>query len=391
MDRRTLLKGAGATTLMLGASGLVRARPQTSQSVLIIGAGIIGAGIAYELAKRGAQVTVVERKAPASATTGDSYAYLNASTKSGSQPYFALNWMGMAGWRVWQQEAGPAFPLRWDGSVYWRDSADEAGKLDRALAAVKGWGYSAEHLDAGDVRRLMPTVQSGPVQTAAYFPEEGSVDPVAAVDVLLARAKQLGAKVLYPVEVSSLIVTNGQVRGVRTNHGEMLADTVVLAAGLGSKALAEAQGVKLPLSGSAGILLHTHPHAQIIGRMAAAPHATFRQMSDGRILASIGHEGASVVGNATPERIAKDILDATAAYLPQIRDVKIDRVSIGQRVLPADSFPIAGYAPNMKGLYMVTTHSGMTLAPILGRAAAIEILDGISVAPLAMFRPQRFG
>jgi glycine/D-amino acid oxidase-like deaminating enzyme len=112
--------------------------------------------------------------------------------------------------------------------------------------------------------------------------------------------------------------------------------------------------------------------------------------TDGRILASIGHEGASVAGSVAPAKIAQDIMDAASPYLPQLRTIPIDHISIGQRVLPTDGLPIVGYAPNVRGLYMVTTHSGMTLAPILGRAAATEILDGASVDVLDRFRPLRF-
>lgn len=394
MDRRSLLKGVGTSALLLstirpGDAAEVRAR--SSRHVIVIGGGIIGAGVAYELAKRGVQVTVLERKAPASATTGDSYAYLNASTKSGSRPYFEINRLGMTGWRVWQGEGGKRLPLRWDGAVYWRSEAEEGAKLDRSFETVRRWGYAGERIDGEDIRRLLPTVTGGPVSTGAYFPEEGSVDPVEAVSALLDRATQLGARVRFPVEVSSLVVKQGVVRGVTTSQGEILADMVVLAAGLGSKALAEAAGVKLPLNASTGILLHTKPAAPIIARLAFAPRATFRQMTDGRILASIGHEGAPVTGDSGTAKIAQDILDAAAAYLPRIRDVSIERVGVGQRVLPADNFPIVGDAPGVKGLYLITTHSGVTLAPVLGRLAATEIIDGVRVDVLNDFRPERFG
>lgn len=388
MERRDFLKAAGVATLAIPA--MLRARPGTRPKVIVIGAGIIGAGIAYELAKRGAEVTVLERAAPAAGTTGDSYAYLNASTKSGSRPYFDLNWLGMQGWRVWQREAGAALPLRWDGAVYWRDGAAESAKLDTALATVRGWGYAGERIDADDVHRLLPTVTGGPVSTAGYFPEEGSVDPAAAVAALLARAKALDARVIYPVTVSSLILAGGIARGVRTDRGEMLADTVVLAAGIGSRALAEAHGIKLPLGASAGILLRTQPHAPIVDRLAFAPGATFRQMTDGRLLASIGHEGASVAAGSTSAQMALDIAKATAVYLPQMRGIAVERVSVGQRVLPADTFPIAGHAPGVKGLYIVATHSGVTLAPVLGRFAATEILDDVRIDALGSFRLDRF-
>jgi glycine/D-amino acid oxidase-like deaminating enzyme len=83
-------------------------------------------------------------------------------------------------------------------------------------------------------------------------------------------------------------------------------------------------------------------------------------------------------------------LAGAADYLPQIRDAAIERVTIGQRVLPGDGFPIVGFVPKVDRLYVAVTHSGVTLAPVLGRWAATEILDGARIDLLDSFRPARF-
>lgn len=356
----------------------------------MIGAGILGTAIGYELAKRGAEVTILDRTGPAAGATGNSFAYLNASTKSASRPYFGLNWLGMAGWRAWQQETGAALPLKWGGAVYWRGNPAADAELARSLDAVRGWGYAGQAVDGDHIRRLLPTATVAGDPTGAFFPEEGSVDPAEAVAALLARAKQLGAKTVFPAEVTGLIVKDGQVRGVRTRDGELAADAVVLAAGLGSQALAQSLGVALPLTSSPGILIHTRPQPKLLDRLAFAPHSTFRQTLDGQIIASAsGHEGAGGAGD--PAEIGRAILASAAEYLPQIRHAHIDRVTVGQRVLPGDGFPVVGFAPKIDQLYVAVTHSGITLAPVIGRWAATEILDGASIDLLSGFRPARFG
>ncbi|NWO96348.1 FAD-dependent oxidoreductase, partial [Escherichia coli] len=88
------------------------------------------------------------------------------------------------------------------------------------------------------------------VSAAAFFPEEGAVDPAGAVAALIERAGKLGTKLRAPVAVHSLIVRDGKAVGVRTADGAIEADTVVLAAGLGSEALAAQAGVQLPLTAS---------------------------------------------------------------------------------------------------------------------------------------------
>ncbi len=389
IDRRATLGLLAAAPLLPGA---VRARPVApgTRTAIVIGAGIVGAAIAYELAKRGVAVTILEKFKPAAGATGDSFAYLNASTKTGSRPYFQLNWLGMAGWRIWQQEAGPALPLQWGGATYWRDSEAEAAKLGASLRIAQSWGYAGRSVDAGVLKTLLPGLAIGPVSAGAFFPEEGEVDPIGAVAALLERAGKLGAKLRAPVEVKALFVRDGKVAGVRTSDGVIEADTVVLAAGLGSEALAGQAGVRLPLTSSPGVLLHTRPQKQVLDRVVFAPRSTFKQMPDGRFVASIsGHEGGAPEG-AGVEAFGNAIQRAASTYLPGIGSAGIERVSVGQRVVPADSFPVVGFAPKLGGLYVAVTHSGVTLAPALGRLAAQEIVDGVVAEPLAAFRPDRF-
>jgi glycine/D-amino acid oxidase-like deaminating enzyme len=388
MDRRHCLRLLAASALALGPFRTALARHRPARKVVIIGAGIMGAAIGYELAKRGAQVTILEKNAPASGATGDSFAYLNASTKASSRPYFNLNWLGLAGWRAWQQEAGAALPLQWGGSVYWRDEQDAATQLLSTLKTLQTRGYDAERIEADDIRRLAPALKVDAFEAGAFYEEEGAVDPAGAVTALLGRAKQHGATVVYPTEVTGLLATKGRVRGVRTRDGEVAADTVVVAAGFDSQALAQTLDVRLPLTSSKGILLHTKPQPRLLDRVVFAPGSTIRQSLDGRIISSNGHEGSDV--NLDPAEIGQQILASASRYLPQIKNAEIERVSIGRRVIPVDTFPIVGFAPKVEQLYFSVTHSGITLAPILARIAATEILEGVAVELLDGFRPERF-
>lgn len=389
IDRRAALGLLAAAPFAAHAQRAPIVAPGARKAI-VIGAGILGAAIAYELAKRGVAVTILERTRPAAEATGDSFAYLNASTKTASRPYFQLNWLGMAGWRVWQREPGAALPLQWGGAAYWRGTEAETAKLLETLKAAQQWGYAGQRVDAASLRALLPSLSLGPVSTATFFPEEGAVDPTAAVASLLERAGRLGATLRVPVEVTELIVGEGKVRGVRTRDGAIEADTVVLAAGLGSQALARRAGVRMPLTESPGVLLHTRPQKRVLDRIVFGPRSTFKQDASGRIVASVsGHEGGALT-DSDIAALGRTIRANVAPYLPQIQGAEIDRVTIGRRVLPEDSFPIVGFAPHLQDLYVAATHSGITLAPAIGRFAATEIVDGIAAEPLAPFRPDRF-
>jgi glycine/D-amino acid oxidase-like deaminating enzyme len=387
MQRRELLKWTGATALTAASANILRAADNTARQAVVIGAGIVGASIAYHLAKRGVQVKLLEKTAPASGATGDSFAYLNASTKR-PRLYYQLNDRGIAGWRRLEKELPGALPLKWGGAVYWRDEAKAAADLLENLRELRQWGYAGRRLDERALHALLPEATTGRVDAAVLFDEEGTVDPVGATRVLLERAKALGATLEFPVEVIGLDVAANRVRGVQTAAGRIEADVVIVAAGLGSPALINSVGVKLPLTSSIGVLAHTAPQPPLLRTAVFAPGSTLKQDPDGRIVTSSGHEGSALApGNADQGR---QILLSAAKYFPQLADAKIERVSIGQRVLPADGFPIQGFAGSFRNLYVAATHSGVTLAPVMGEFAAREIVDGEVVAALAAYRPGRF-
>ncbi len=84
------------------------------------------------------------------------------------------------------------------------------------------------------------------------------------------------------------------------------------------------------------------------------------------------------------------LLAEAAQYLPALSGVGLDRLAIGQRSMPSDGLPVVGQASAASDVYLAVTHSGVTLAPALGRMAAAEILDGMEFDLLKGFRPSRF-
>lgn len=395
-DRRSMLQLLAASPIVLSALGnsARAATPAPSgKKVIVIGAGIVGAGIGYELAKRGAQVTILDRASPGQGVTRASFAYLNASAqaKADSAPYFKLNWLGIAGWRVWQNELGGRLPLQLGGAVVWKDKPDEIAQLLARLGKAQKFGYAAHAIDAGQLSGLLPSVNTSNGKSGVFFPEEGSVDPAEAVAVLLEQAQQLGAKVQHPVEVTKLLVSQGRVTGVATRDGELTADTVVIAAGPGSEALARSLGVNIPLTSTTLLRLQTRPLSRrVLERVVFAPGSgSFRQKLDGRFLVSTGGVGGLPAGVA-PEAFAQTVKRKAEAYLPELSGVEIDDIAVAPRFVPADTFPIVGFAPQLSQLYVAVTHSGVTLAPIVGRLATSEILDGTSPELLTSFRPARF-
>jgi glycine/D-amino acid oxidase-like deaminating enzyme len=355
--------------------------------IVIAGAGIVGASIAYHIAKRGAKVTVMEASQPGAGATGKSFGWINATFSKTPQSYFEFNRLGVAGWRRLQQELNGELRIQWGGSVAWFPPGDEADAFGQSVQRHQEWGYRATLIDETELRGLLPAVVPGEIGVAVWSEEEGAVDPLHATEVLLKKAEQFGAEMLCPRQVTGLVCPDGLFRRIETTQGEIEAGTLVLACGVDSPRLAEMAGVRITLKDSPGVLIHTGPQPRVIDRVVLAPGTHFKQELDGRIVAG-GQIVAGVGTAATEARVdeASQMLRQVQRFLPALRDAAIEQVTLGYRVMPQDEFPKIGFAGGCSNLYVAVMHSGVTLAPLIGELAATEILDGKRIGSLEGYR-----
>jgi glycine/D-amino acid oxidase-like deaminating enzyme len=218
---------------------------------------------------------------------------------------------------------------------------------------------------------------------AVLAPDEGAPDPVATAEALLAAAAERGAEVRRGC---ALLAAEPRLGGLRalTEAGDVACDRLVLACGVDTPALAAPFGVALPLEASAGTNVHTAPLPPLVEPVVLAPGAHILQRADGTVVAGRDFGG----GDATAS--ADELLAAAAAVVPALARAPVARLARGTRVLTADGFPALGHAPGGRA-YVAVTHSGVSLAPLLGRLVAGELLDGVESDLLAPYRPCRFG
>jgi glycine/D-amino acid oxidase-like deaminating enzyme len=384
MHRRTLLQLFGG----IAVSGV---RPLAMQSaartrIVIAGGGILGANIAYQLAKRGASVTLLEKAEPATGATANSFAWINANKQP--QAYFNLSRLGIEAWRELHAEIGSELPVRWGGSLEWTNTAERAARHTETMRRFQAWGYPVHLIDEKQLRALEPNVVPGTVSSATHAEIEGSADPVGATHVIMARAARAGAKIVYPVEVTGLDLANGRLRAVKTTTGAVDADILIIACGVDTPRLAAMAGLTVQLTRSPGILFHTPPQPPVIDRILLSPIGNLKQKPDGRIVTGLDF-GPAPPADATRER-GEEFLVKMSAVLPHLSQAAIEKVTLGFRPLPKDSHPIVGFPDGRRDIYITVMHSGITLGPLIGLLAAMEILDGVRVDPLAPYRLERF-
>jgi glycine/D-amino acid oxidase-like deaminating enzyme len=350
--------------------------------VVIIGAGIIGASLAWHLQVLGARVTVIEAAAPGGIATRHSWAWINASWGN-PEPYFRLRHRSMLDWRELAQ-AVPDLAVNWCGGLIWDMPPDE---LDAYVTQHAGWGYDIRRVDHAEIKKLEPHLAQPPA-IAAHVAEEGSVEPLAAAEALLRAAQKRGAKIVSPVAVQHIDRQGDRVTGVMTATGRIAADEVIIAAGLGTADLAAKAGVDLPLSAPPGLLAVTKPSAKIVNGLVMAPEMHIRQMPDGRLIAGADFGGSDP--GADPQAAALALFEAMCRMFSPRAELAFDHYTLGHRPIPADDFPAVGRAPGVAGLCIAVMHSGITLAPAIGRCLAAEIITGERDPLLAPYGLERF-
>ena len=374
--------------------------------VAVVGAGIVGGAIAFHLARRGAQVTLIDAGEPGMGATSHSFAWINSF---GKEPrwYGALNRRALDTWDRFARLLDADIGLRWGGQLTWAATDADAGALARKVAKLQSWGYVARMIDQAAMLRLEPGLKPGTVKAAAYSDNDGHVQGTLAAQTCASRVRQLGGSLMFGSPVAGLAMHAGRVTAVQLAGGSapgasvadasVACDAVVLAAGVATTRLAEMAGVSVPQEESPGVVVRTEPMAPVLRTVAAlyAPPAGahglkvhVRQSPDGIVMMGEGSQ-ESLARDDSP-RHAAEILARAATYLPELESATPVPVPVGYRPMPVDGLPVLGYTRAVPNLYLALMHSGITLSPLVGELATMEILDGARVDILEHYRLERF-
>jgi len=398
MNRRLLLK-------LLAATSVVGCGPRETAGkklrVVVAGAGIVGASIAYHLAKAGAAVTVIDKRGPATHASGGTFAWINATWAKTPRSYHSLSQDSVASWGSLHRDLG--LPVRWEGSLEWFDSEPRQEKLAAQIAEQFEWGERARMVDAAELAELEPNVDFGGATRAAFSENDGTVDPVLATQKLLLAAEALGASIRYPCELAGLSLQTGRLTAVETSLGPIRADRLVLATGAQPDAGWRFADIDIPQRSTPGIIVTSLPMPRCINRIISAPGIHLHQRDDGRLV--VGEQEGAPQNEAHALRLASRpnhypdpiIAEQHAArmfavarkFAPCTADAVVERVRIGWRPLPVDGHPVLGASPARPDVYLAIMHSGVTLAPIVGQLAARELTEDFEVERLHEFRPGR--
>ena len=370
--------------------------------IVVIGAGIIGTSIASRLVARGASVTVVEAAFPGAGATGTSVTWVNASSKlDSSREYFDLAVRATAEHHASADSLGETRCFHPTGNIEIARESAEADRLRSKVARLRERGYPADLAPVRELEQLEPGLKLPSSAVAACYPEEGWVDGPAMARALLERARGSGAEILLQTAAKQLVLENDAVTGVALARGEVVrADTVVVATGRWTQDFLAPLGVDVPLapvestdSKAVGLLVTALPAAGPPRTVLHSPEVNWAPRPSGYAVLASGSADRVIARDRSPETVvatAGALMERAADLSSRFAGASFEHARIGLRALPIDGVPVCGWIKPIGGLYVVVTHSGITLAPLLSRLVAEEIVAGVEASVLSPFRPSRF-
>ncbi len=330
LDRRRFLQ------LLAAAAVSPKGRAAEGLHVVVAGAGIVGASIAYHLAKSGANVTVIDRQGPATNASRASFAWINATWSKQPRSYHALNQKGVARWKELQAELN--LSVRWGGSLEGNSDPAHAKEITARVAEQAAWGEMTRIVGGSDLAELEPNVDFAGLSQVIFSGFDGATNPIAATRAFLDAAATLGAAVRYPCELTGVSFKDRQLVAVTTDRGEILADRLVLATGAAADAPRRFAEWDIPQRAAPGMTAITSPMPRLINRVLWMPKVHLHQRDDGRIV--LGEEDGPPGNEAHAARLqgfpndfpsreialqhANRMLTAAQRYVPDLqrRDIR---------------------------------------------------------------------
>jgi glycine/D-amino acid oxidase-like deaminating enzyme len=369
---------------------------------VVIGAGVLGASVATQLAGSGVRVTLLEQDQPGRATSRWSFAWLNSNGKS-PRPYHDLNHAGIRAWADLAPDLDGAAWYRPVGNIELATSPAARAELTARVRRLTGWNYDARLVDAAEAAALEPSLRpSEPGTMVAWFPGEGYLLTEPLIARLVAQARNHGAEIRTGEQGRVVALDPGRPARVRTADGALLAaDEVVCCAGRWVPELTALAGVAdtIPLvpwdspgATAPGLVVQAGPVSPAgPARLVHTPEICLRPHPGG-LLHLEAPDAAVDLHTPDPDlrRWAAELLRRAQRTVHGLDQARVVEYQVCVRPMPVDGQSIVGPLPGAPGLYVAVTHSGVTLAARLSQLIAAELTAGTQPVELAPYRPSRF-
>jgi glycine/D-amino acid oxidase-like deaminating enzyme len=375
-----------------------------SADIAVIGGGVVGTCVAYELARSGHDVVVVERDdanlQASGANAGSLHVQLlsfDFGKKAEASGGPAASTLPLGPWAVslWQEHArafGAGFEFRITGGLMVAETEEGMRFLEEKAALERQHGLEAEIIDGNDLRKMAPALSQS-IIGAEYSPQEGRINPLTATYSMLELAQRHGARYLPSANVTELVQIN-KTWLVSTNRGRIRAGRVINAAGPWARKVGLMIGQNFPVYSAPLQMIVTERAPVLVSQLIAHAdrHLSLKQLASGGLVIggawTASYNEAQRMNQTIRESIEGNLWVATRV-LPQIAGLHVIRTWAGMNV-NIDGAPIIGEVPGAPGFYNAVTSNGYTLAPAIGRLTADIINRGKTDIDIRPFLIERF-
>lgn len=358
----------------------------------IVGGGVVGLSVAWGLLKHGQSVIVIDGTERTPRASRGNFGLIWVQGKGTRQPrYAAWSQQSAALWSDFAEEledsTGRNVALEQRGGLdlhFSEDSLAEWAAKYEALKAALGGDYPYEILDARALRLEEPAI--GPrVVGALLHHQDGHANPLRLLRALGEDVQRLGGRIEAGRDVSQVTQGDGLFRITCADGREIRAEKVVLAAGLGAAMLGPQLGFKTPVSPERGQILITEKLPPLIRR----PSLIARQVNEGGVQIGATNEQVGMDDGVTGKGLAQLAAEAVAAY-PALARAQLLRSWGALRVMTPDGLPVYQESGVMPGAFLITCHSGITLAAAHARLLGDWLLGRPDAPDLEVFGEARF-
>ena len=372
---------------------------------VVIGAGVIGASIAYHLARRKVRVVLLEKDNSASGSSGACGGTIFLQTKSpGTHLTLALE--SSKRFVDLEQQLGSGIEYQRHGGMIVIEREEELQAIKQFIHQQNNHGLNVSLLDQKQARELEPFL-SEKILGATYSPMDAQVNPIFLTFAFIKSAQDLGATVLTHTRVTGFHTKSNRIVSVKTDKGEIQTASVVNAGGVDAAEIGALLGLAIPITPRRGQLVVTEAigrtirHCMLSAQYIAAKFNPMLAQKGGGVSIEPTARGNFVLGS-TREFVGFDkrttlqgilhIAKHASRILPCLRKLRLIRVFAGLRPYTPDGLPIIGAVAGLDGFIMAAGHEGdgIALAPITGEIIADLITDNRSSFPLDAYRLERF-
>ena len=370
-----------------------------SREVVIVGGGVIGAAVAYFLAKRGISCSLLDKGRIGGESSNAASGILSSSP--GDSQYSRLAQRSLSLFHeltpIIREESGIDIEFAECGDLTLAMNENDAITLRGLANQLSAMGEDARWVDSAEIREMEPLLNPA-IPGGMFAPDSCRVNNQRLADALATAARRYGAEVREGVEVIGLSVENGRVSGVLEGRGSMNAEIVVLAAGAWTGTMDRwlygdrgPSYARVPMVKPVkGVNLNVQPAHGSVSRMIHGSWGILVPRNDGSMIVGATVEEVGFDARVTSGDV-HSILGIGSVLMPSLGDAEINWSIVGLRPGSGDDLPVIGRMPGYDNVIVASGHyrNGILLSLATGEAVA-ELVEGSNGQSLSDFDPARF-